>query len=320
VTEEFGALYRAAKPYLDTARVEFTKRVEEISGGVADRYVTGRVKTPRSLIRKLRERERTWDSITDKVGLRVICTSRADCRVVEELLCAGPWDVVSREVVKGKFNELYYQGIHLEISAADVLDDRGVPIVCEVQIRTRAQDAWSVASHKLAYKGPVKPPKKMRRLIDRLTILVEVFDDEVVRLFKRRRKLPMYREAVVLEHLDAMYHHLTGEVAEQTKDVAIASQLVGAYAADEIATIEQLVDAFCAAHPDLSDLIEQHAPTAEGYNDSADWLFTQPEILMVLERASTRPHMLLDTVHRTDLEGVVRSSCISAGLELPAAV
>lgn len=317
MSEDFGELYRAAKPHLDAALFEYTKQVQQLTAGVPEHYVTGRVKTARSLVRKMRDGGRSWDSISDKVGLRVICTTRSDCRRVDKILSGGTLEVVSREVKKGRHDQLYYPGIHLEIRNADVTDHRGEAIVCEVQIRTRAQDAWSVASHKLVYKGLVRPPKRMLRLIDRLTILVEVFDDEVVRLFKRRRRLPRYREAVVLEYLDDRYHGLTGEVAELSKDLAIANLLFRAYTQEERPDIENLVDGFCDEHPELADLIAAHSPVSQRYNDNSDWLFTQPEVLMVLERGSARPHLLLDAVSRSDLEDVVRSSCSAAGIQLP---
>lgn len=317
--------YRAAKPFLDAALEHYQGTVTGLlKGQVPEHYVIGRVKTARSLIRKLREHPtdpRTWDSITDKVGVRVICTTRKDCDTATRFITNGPWTVLKTERKKGKHDKLFYPGIHIEIEAGSdpaAVDHTGTPIVCEVQIRTRAQDAWAVASHKLIYKGAGTPTKKMRRLVDRLTIFVEVFDDEIHRLFKKRSKLPGYTEAITLEHLEDTYERLSGEPAEGAKDLSIIAILMGAYADTERPNLTDLVNQYCVDTPDVARVIQAHSYNADGYRDQTDWLFTQPEVLIVLERAKAKPYRLLHAVTNTDLEDVVRATAISAGTPLPA--
>jgi hypothetical protein len=205
----------------------------------------------------------------------------------------------------------------LIVRSADTTDYVGQPIPCEIQIRTRAQDAWAVISHKLSYKGVITPPKKMRRLIDRLTVVVEMFDDEVHRLFKKRARLPMYRTAVALEHLEDKYEGLTGDPAEGALDLTIMASLLEAYSDDEKSRFESIVDDFCESSTDLRELILAHSVTSERYDDHVDWLFTQPEVLAVLERATNRRYMLLAAVVDTDLEDIVRRTCVAAGCVLP---
>jgi len=316
-----AATYRAAKPHLDTALVDYRRTVSGLlRGKVPEHYVLGRVKTPRSLIRKLRERPndpRTWASITDKVGIRVVCTTKTDCKSAIELICDGPWTVLKNERMKGKHDRLFYPGTHIEIQDPDALDHAGTPICCEVQIRTRAQDAWAVASHKLIYKGVVTPPKRMRRLVDRLTIFVEVFDDEIHRLFKARAKLPMYAEALALEHLETVYEQITTEPAEGATDLSVLAILMRAYDDTEQAHFSELIDNYCGPRPDLAELVRAHSHLSETYRDNTDWLFTQPEVLVVLERAHAKPYRLLHAIQNTDLDDVVRATCISAGAPLP---
>ena len=318
-----GEIYRAARPGLDNALELYRSEVERLLlSKVPDHYVVGRVKSARSLIRKLRKKPaspRSWDSITDKVGVRVICSTRSDCRKADSLLRSGPWDEIEHEVKSGEYDRLFYPGIHLIVCSTSTADHRGSPIPCEIQIRTRAQDAWAVISHKLSYKGAVQPPKKMKRLIDRLTVVVEMFDDEVHRLFKKRSRLPMYRTAVALEHLEDRYEGLTGDPAEGALDLSIIAALLEAYSEEDKPHFETLVDTFCETRVDLAQLISDHSASSETYQDSRDWLFTQPEVLAVLERASNRPYLLLAAIGETDLEEIVRRVCVSANLVLPQA-
>lgn len=318
---DLGERYRLAHPSLLVALDTYHRTLEGLTvGNIGDHVLSGRVKTARSLIRKARAdptSPRTWTSIQDKVGLRLICSTKEDVRQADRLIQGGSWAIVERSVKKGKQNQLFYPGIHFILSDASVQDDQGEEILVEVQLRTRAQDAWSVVSHKLLYKGLVQPPKKMQRVINRLTVLVELFDDEVQRMVRKRRNLPMYRPALALEALEHEYEELTGEVTPEASDVVLVNLLLSAYGTDEI-HFEALVRDFCQTNEEkLQLLLQEHAPDSTSYVDSRDWLYSQPEILAVLERACARPYLLANAISNTDFEDVIRKSCLSAGTVLP---
>ncbi|WP_235045688.1 RelA/SpoT domain-containing protein [Curtobacterium flaccumfaciens] len=322
--EDLGSRYRDARPSLDEALVTYERDLKEVvSPLLSDYVVSGRVKTARSLIRKARadpSNPRSWTSIQDKIGLRIVCSTKEDVRTADGLIQRGPWHIVERTVKRGKHDQLFYPGIHFILSAASVVDDKEELILAEVQLRTRAQDAWSVVSHKLLYKGLVKPPGKMRRVIDRLTVLVELFDDEVQRMIRKRRKLPMYRPALALEALEQEYEDLSGEITPPSADVVLMNLLLSAYpsGADPV---EDLVHKFCESNRSrISLLLKQRAPEAADYVDSRDWLYSQPEILAVLERAESKPYLLANAIANTDFEDVIRKACVSAGVVLPQGV
>ena len=320
-TADPGAMYRDSKPSLDAALRAFEDETRAVvNANVADAYVTGRVKGARSLIRKLREdrrNPRAWTSIRDKVGVRVICSTKKDCATANEVL-GGRWTLLDRKVKKAGPDKLFYPGIHLIVEDPGIVDQNGDSIPCEIQIRTRAQDAWSVVSHKLQYKGLVKPPRRMRRVINRLTVVVEMFDDDIHRLFKKRAKLPSYATAVALEKAELAYERVTGDPNDGASDLTMMNTLLGAYADSERPEFGNLIDLFCdEERAVLARLIADHQPILDTYVDSRDWLYSQPEVIAVLERASNRPFLLANAIRDTDLEDVVRRTCISAGKPLP---
>ncbi|MEV8254965.1 RelA/SpoT domain-containing protein [Rhodoglobus sp. NPDC076762] len=317
-----GETYRAAKPFLDSALSQYCARVRTgLELELSDFYVTGRVKAARSLIRKLRKdmgNPRTWDSIQDKVGLRVICSTKSDLKRADSWISKSGFQVLERTVKTGSHDQLYYPGIHYVLVDSAVVDHESTPIPCEVQLRTRAQDAWSAVSHKLLYKGLIEPPNRIKRVISRLTVVVEMFDDEVHRMMKRRKRLAIYRPAMMLEALDERFEALVGEPSGGLPDLDLMLILVRAYKENELRQFENLIDRFLEEHrPVLVPLIEEHQPESSQYVDSRDWLFSQPEVLTVLERLYASPHMLLDVIADTDVEDVVRKVCVSAGKPLP---
>jgi ppGpp synthetase/RelA/SpoT-type nucleotidyltranferase len=322
VPESPGQVYKLAKPALDRALKTYSEFVEAgLQSVLTDFYVSGRVKAARSLIRKLRtnpSNPRTWESIQDKVGIRVICSTKGDLKRADKWLSSSTLRVIERLEMTASHDRLFYPGIHFIVDAEAIVDHEGNRIPCEVQLRTRAQDAWSVVSHKLLYKGLVDPPNKMKRVISRLTVVVEMFDDEVQRMMRRRRRLPVYRPATMLEALDDQFEALTGEPSGGLPDLDLMLILFHAYGSEEVDQFESIIDGFVSQHSTtLAPLIEEHQPESDLYVDSRDWLFTQPEVLCVLERAYEKPYKLLEVVAETDLEDVVRKICISAGKPLP---
>lgn len=320
--ESASQTYLLARPLLDSALKSYKATLRDTVRPVAgEHYVVGRVKTARSLIRKLRKdpsSPRAWTSINDKVGLRVICSTKQDCKRVDEAILSQGWKVVDRDKKRGKANRLYYPGIHFLVDDGVSRDHLGEPILCEIQVRTRAQDAWSVVSHKLLYKGLIHPPRRMRRVINRLTVVVEMFDDEVHRMFKRRESMPMYETAIALELLEDQYEEIIGEPSDGPADLDIMTILMAAYAEEERANFETIVSNYCNANrSQLRADISAHQPGQAGFIESRDWLFTQPEIISILERAENREFLLQAAIEGTGLEESIRKACSAVDIVLP---
>ena len=308
-------IYNRSLPALKTAELAYHKLVAGIVAPVAgEHYTISRVKGARSLIRKLRKDPgavRTWQSITDKVGVRVICSTKRDCKAVDAAIRAHSW--ASQDPVKktGPTNTLFYAGIHNTVYDGEFVDALGEPILCEVQIRTRAQDAWSVVDHKLLYKGLITPPRRVQRVIRRLTAVVEIFDDEVQRMFKKRESLPQYELARAVEYLDDKYEALLGEPGGAPTDLHIIRVLWDAYTPDERPRFREIIDEYVSSRASLAADVLAHQPDSPAYIDGRDWLSTQPEVLAVLERATHRESLLADAIRGTDLEDIVRKTCDS---------
>lgn len=317
-----GDIYTASKPALDAALKAYELAVKSIVKPVAgEHYVSGRVKAKRSLIRKLAKDGngslRSWEQITDKVGVRVICSTKRERKAAAAALEQHGWAECKREDKKAKKQGLAYTGVHVTVHDGEQVDSEGLPILCEVQVRTRAQDAWSVVSHKLTYKGLIDLPKKFQRVVWRLTVLTEIFDDDIQRMFKKRESLPAYEVARAIEYLDDKYEMLLGEPGGVPDDLDIMNVLWNAYSDDERSRFSQIIAEFVEDASDLQDHLRTHQPGAPGYMDSRDWLFTQPEVLAVLERGVHNEHMLMHAVTNTDLAEIVTKTCAAYGIALP---
>ena len=128
-------------------------------------YMKSRVKTPGSIMDKLRRRglEMSVDSakenLNDIAGIRVICSFVGDIYDIAEMLKRQD-DIVlieEKDYIKNpKPNG--YRSLHLVVEVPIFFSDHAEPVRVEVQIRTIAMDFWASLEHKLYYKTSGESP------------------------------------------------------------------------------------------------------------------------------------------------------------------
>lgn len=126
------------------------------------------------------------NSISDIIGVRVICLYEADIPLVEEII-RKHFDVIGvtdkTSILLSAIRAFGYKGLHfdLKLNAERKLFpeyERFSEMQFELQVRTIVQDAWSEVDHKLKYKKQI--PDLLQRRIIRLSALFELADQEFV--------------------------------------------------------------------------------------------------------------------------------------------
>lgn len=114
--------------------------------------------------------------LTDMMGIRMICAFLEDINIALDQI-KKLFDIKEIEVkgAEKKFSEFGYESIHVLVKIPDEckpkiegpyegLKSIADEIVCEIQIRTILQDAWSEVEHELIYKTEFSPfDKPLRR-------------------------------------------------------------------------------------------------------------------------------------------------------------
>ena len=154
-----GAYNKEYPTYKDLAERVATVVRRELEVGHVHCHVEGRPKEALSLVLKaLRKRseqpEKYADplsAIGDKAGVRVIVDD-LDAREVVRMTLDTCLEVLSFEDTAERYkpNELGYLGHHYQVRLLDAdlsADESYLPgLECEVQVHTRAQNAWSTVS------------------------------------------------------------------------------------------------------------------------------------------------------------------------------
>jgi ppGpp synthetase/RelA/SpoT-type nucleotidyltranferase len=249
--------------------------------------VKGRVKEPLSFVTKALIGNR-YDNpiaeIVDKIGVRIILTYDCDLDAAEKAV-ASVTKIEKRESKLDAlaYNENGYQGVHLDVAVEEAQATKiGVKErKAEVQIRTRAQAAWSEVSHEQLYKPAADVPDKLKRRIYRLVALVEVFDSEIAQFLNEASAAPGFQEASQLGSLHVQLVRLgVRQVADRELTRLLAAAIIPLYEGMTDLT-SHLVKWIEAHEPALKVLIEEAEKVGPG---GMNPLVAQPEIVPILER------------------------------------
>lgn len=157
-------------------------------------HVSSRVKTPDSLVDKVRRKGVDADfasiraSITDIAGIRVTCSFIADAYRLFDLLTQQD-DVTVRDVkdyiAAPKSNG--YKSLHVIVEVPVFLSTGRVQVPVEVQFRTIAMDFWASLEHKIYYKyDRLVPDELLAQLKDAADTAAEL-DERMERLHREIR-------------------------------------------------------------------------------------------------------------------------------------
>ncbi len=245
-----------------------------------------------SLVKKaIRKRLTQLEQITDRAGVRVVLRYRRDLELVRESVRVG-FDVVEEvdKLTALEDDRLGYLGVHMIVRQGGVDGRRAADLDgldCEIQLQTSAESIWAQASHELLYKVPIDQPMAVRRRINRLVALVELFDGELDETSGAIMKSTQFREGRMIATLEAEFLGLVGADYDPKLTQVIVSGLAALYSADEIDHFDRL----------MHDFVDLNAKKIRRlyskYQDAGrNPILFQPESLMLFERLETKPSRL----------------------------
>lgn len=304
--DEAIARFVRERPRYERAGQTVVQMLREVLGpGGISPTLTTRAKDVASFRQKvaLKGYADPWAEVTDKVGVRAVVERSGDVdRIHDAVRRDGRltiYDVTDKRTQLA-YDSLGYSGLHLDVYAPPEPDD-AEPIPCEIQIRTVAQDAWSVVSHKLVYKPPVELPHDEKHAIMRLVALVELFDEEVERVMDKAHALaahtraprPQHEPATLLELVSAQYARFEGSPGHPELSRLVLAAVAASLKTDRVTDYADVLESFVAEHQaPLAQLYEDYGPRSDLATSSDYVLWSQPESLAVLESLEHRPHSL----------------------------
>ncbi len=317
--------YAVEQPRFRRAALAIAEEIKEVARkvGVYAR-VEGREKSLDSFVKKsiTKPYDQPWEETTDKAGARAIVADASTLYPLVEALEAhwgsrcGARQDKSLDLDDRVFD---YSGVHLQVVVPREDTDTET-IECEVQVRTAAQDAWSVLSHQFLYKPAIDLPKESKRAMYRLVALVEVFDEEVKRTVATTLADPEYPQARLLHDAERAFFQVgtwdyDRELTHQVLDVAVRAVPVR-----EQATYgDRLLEFVDEQRERIASWLAAYGPGSDLGSSTRYVLLSQPEALVLIERAEHAEMLLASVIDEAgpDMRRLVEPVLAAWGRPLP---
>ena len=158
--------------------------------------IKSRIKTPRSIIGKLKRRgypislQSMMENLNDIGGIRVICPFIEDIYTVADMLMRQDdlTLIEKKDYIKNpKPNG--YRSLHLILEVPIFLSESTKPVRIELQLRTIAMDFWASLEHQLRYKADVVVPPHISDDLKACADVIAATDEEMQRIAKELEAL-----------------------------------------------------------------------------------------------------------------------------------
>ena len=269
--------------------------LEAINHGGIAAEVASRAKTMDSLVKKLiRKPEHSYESLGDKVGLRVVVRYRPDVEGVLAILdgafeCSGLEDTAGRLGTEKVGYRSWHVIVGLRPSDPNRPDFEG--LAAEVQVRTLAQHLWSEMAHDLVYKNEAKLPDDLVRRMNLLAGLIEMADDEFSRLDREISGLPEMGVYTVLRELERQYLRLVSSEWDRELSFDVVQLLLPLYGGESPDGVAERLRNRCTTDSaDIQDALRREQVSAH----ERSVFMLQPEVLMIYDRLRTDRYSLRD--------------------------
>ena len=182
-------LYNAALKEVQTRVNILSEEFQHINHYNPIEHVKARIKTPESIVKKLKRLgfEATIDNmykeLHDIAGIRIVCSFTSDIYYLANAISKQndiEVLVVKDYIANPKPNG--YRSYHMVISVPIYLSSGQVEMKVEIQIRTIAMDFWASLEHKIHYKFEGATPAHMRENLKECADMAALLDERMLAL------------------------------------------------------------------------------------------------------------------------------------------
>lgn len=172
-------------------------------------HTKSRLKTPESIIQKVRRKELGFqtplirETIRDIAGIRITCSFRSDIYEIRNMLLSQQdIELVDEKDYIKNPKPNGYQSLHLIVRVPVFMSDRVEYPYVELQIRTIAMDFWASLEHKIYYKYEKEAPEELIAELTSAAEAVTALDKKMERIHQELRKADPPTEVIEEDPFD----------------------------------------------------------------------------------------------------------------------
>ena len=178
-------LYDSALKEINTKIEILNSEFVHIYGHTPIEHIKSRLKTPSSIVKKLKRAghevtiQNMVERLNDIAGIRIICSYTQDIYQIADMI-ARQSDVtilhVKDYIRNPKPNG--YKSYHMVVTIPIYLSQGPAETKVEIQIRTVAMDFWASLEHKIYYKFEGNAPASVQAELKACAAVVDMLDDK----------------------------------------------------------------------------------------------------------------------------------------------
>ncbi|MBQ8662468.1 MAG: GTP pyrophosphokinase family protein [Eubacterium sp.] len=182
-------LYRSAMKIVTTKLEILNDEFQHIHKYNPIEYVKSRLKTPESIVKKLKRNgfdssmENMIEYINDIAGVRLVCSFTSDIyRLAEMIKKQRDFKVFAVKDYLEQPKPSGYRSYHLLVSVPVETSTGVVEVKVEIQIRTIAMDFWASLEHKIYYKFEGNAPEYISKDLQECAAIMSDLDAKMLSL------------------------------------------------------------------------------------------------------------------------------------------
>lgn len=195
----FIEIYKCANEKLLEKLSDIKNEINETYGYDIISNITSRIKTPQSIINKMKKKhyeinyKNLVQNIDDIAGIRIICPFQNDIFAVKNII----EEMENVRVIEEKDyiehpKKSGYSAYHLIVEVPIIFKEKELYVKVEIQIRTMAMDLWATAEHKMRYKSTKKLSWINSRKLSLYAKFINLLDKKVIKMYKKQNKAVLY--------------------------------------------------------------------------------------------------------------------------------
>lgn len=192
---ELMKVYKQAKNQVEEVLLLIKYAVKEYYGYDVINNITSRIKTPQSIVNKMKKKnyDLTYSNLIEKIndiaGIRIICPMKSDIELIRNII----YKIPNIEVLKEKdylqhSKKSGYSAYHMIIEVPLEYQDQTIYVKVEIQIRTMAMDFWATNEHKIKYKSKNKISIWDSKKLEIFAKIINKLDEKIEKIYKKQVK------------------------------------------------------------------------------------------------------------------------------------
>jgi len=242
-----------------------------------------RVKSQSSMIKTAIKKEKSYDEINDKLGLRIVVHFKSELEKIHKFIYEN-FEVMyyERKSDTIKYDQLGYLSDHYEVKVKLAIPYFSLykeyeGTIFEIQVRTLCQHAWADIEHALMYKQELDIEETYKRRIFRLTSLLEICDDEFDSINNKIVELPEYNLLYLLKILEGKFYKYARRSYNKEISIDVLSKFIEIYKiADNHTLLKVLEDYFKENNVRITQIFIERVKELE-----TNIFLSQPEIFFI---------------------------------------